>query len=86
MSPEFTAFFEDRRAPAGEPAAWRFDGLIDCLEVRDAAALEVVLRTLQDDPQWTVVALEYELGYLLEPKSAPAGWKPGSVASRNGFR
>jgi len=78
MSPEFTAFFEDRRAPAGEPAAWRFDGLIDCLEVRDAAALEVVLRTLQDDPQWTVVALEYELGYLLEPKSAPAGWKPGS--------
>ena len=36
------------------------------------------MRTLGDDPQWTVVALDYELGYLLEPKSAPAGWQPGS--------
>jgi para-aminobenzoate synthetase/4-amino-4-deoxychorismate lyase len=36
-----------------------------------------VLQTLQDDPQWTVVALDYELGYLLEPKSAPPGWQPG---------
>jgi para-aminobenzoate synthetase/4-amino-4-deoxychorismate lyase len=32
---------------------------------------------LQDDPQWTVVALDYELGYLLEPKSAPSGWHSG---------
>jgi para-aminobenzoate synthetase/4-amino-4-deoxychorismate lyase len=32
---------------------------------------------LQDDPQWTVVALDYELGYVLEPKSAPPGWQPG---------
>jgi para-aminobenzoate synthetase / 4-amino-4-deoxychorismate lyase len=34
------------------------------------------LQTLQDDPRWTVVSLAYELGYLLEPKSAPSGWTP----------
>ena len=33
------------------------------------------MQTLQDDPQWTVVGLDYELGYLLEPKSAPLGWQ-----------
>ncbi|HLO61441.1 MAG TPA: aminodeoxychorismate synthase component I [Azonexus sp.] len=33
---------------------------------------------LQAAPGWTVVALEYELGYLLEPKSAPPGWVPGA--------
>lgn len=32
---------------------------------------------LQTAPGWTVAALEYELGYLLEPKSAPRGWIPG---------
>ena len=36
-----------------------------------------MLQTLQKDPQWTVVALDYELGYLLEPKSAPAAWQAG---------
>ncbi|MFZ2972801.1 MAG: aminodeoxychorismate synthase component I [Ferribacterium limneticum] len=35
------------------------------------------MQTLQDDPQWAVVGLDYELGYLLEPKSAPVGWQPG---------
>jgi len=35
-----------------------------------------VLLRLRDDPQWTVVGLDYELGYLLEPKSAPLGWQP----------
>lgn len=35
------------------------------------------MRRLQDEPQWTVVALDYELGYLLEPKSAPVDWQPG---------
>jgi len=38
------------------------------------------LQTLQDDPQWTVVGLDYELGYLLEPKSAPLGWQPDGRA------
>ncbi len=27
---------------------------------------------------WTVAALDYELGYLLEPKSAPPGWQAGA--------
>ncbi|WP_240327732.1 aminodeoxychorismate synthase component I [Dechloromonas sp. HYN0024] len=35
------------------------------------------MQLLQDDPQWTVVRLDYELGYLLEPRSAPPGWHPG---------
>ena len=34
------------------------------------------MQTLQADPRWTVVSLTYELGYLLEPKSAPSGWTP----------
>lgn len=51
--------------------------MIDCLEVGDAASLVSTLLRLQDDPQWTVVALDYELGYLLEPKAAPPGWRPG---------
>ena len=38
------------------------------------------MQTLQDDPQWTVVGLDYELGYLLEPKSAPLGWQPDGRA------
>ena len=38
------------------------------------------METLQDDPQWTVVGLDYELGYLLEPKSAPLGWQPDGRA------
>lgn len=29
------------------------------------------------DRQWTVVALHYELGYLLEPSAAPPGWQAG---------
>lgn len=41
------------------------------------------MQALQDDPQWTVVCLDYELGYLLEPKSAPLGWQPdGRVLAR----
>ncbi|MCG2578357.1 aminodeoxychorismate synthase component I [Dechloromonas sp. XY25] len=36
------------------------------------------MESLQAAPGWVVVALEYELGYLLEPKSAPAGWMPGT--------
>ena len=44
------------------------------------ASLEAALQTLQDDPQWTVVGLDYELGYLLEPKSAPLGWQPDGRA------
>ncbi|WP_265944396.1 aminodeoxychorismate synthase component I [Dechloromonas sp. A34] len=33
------------------------------------------LDRLENEPGWVVVALDYELGYLLEPKAAPAGWQ-----------
>jgi para-aminobenzoate synthetase / 4-amino-4-deoxychorismate lyase len=32
---------------------------------------------LAADRLWTVVGLDYELGYLLEPSAAPPGWQPG---------
>ena len=38
------------------------------------------MQALQEKPQWTVVSLDYELGYLLEPKSAPPGWQPDGRA------
>lgn len=69
------AFFEDRRAPPGEPAAWCFDGLIDCLTAWDVTTLSDVLGRLENEAGWVVVALDYELGYLLEPKAAPVGWQ-----------
>jgi len=37
------------------------------------------MRLLGDQPGWTVAALGYELGYLLEPRSAPSGWQPGQT-------
>ncbi|TXH06624.1 MAG: aminodeoxychorismate synthase component I [Rhodocyclaceae bacterium] len=46
--------------------------------MRDAASYDAALRRLQDEALWTVVGLDYELGYLLEPKSAPPGWQAGS--------
>jgi hypothetical protein len=35
-----------------------------------------VLQQIDSAPAWTVLALDYELGYLLEPRSAPPGWQP----------
>ena len=75
-NPSLYAFFEDRQAATGEPAAWLFEELVDCLEVRDQPSLAAALERLAGEPAWTVVALDYELGYLLEPKSAPAAWSP----------
>lgn len=51
--------------------------MIECLEVRDNASLAEALQRLEDEPAWSVAALDYELGYLLEPKSAPPDWVPG---------
>lgn len=34
-----------------------------------------MLDRLNREPGWAVLALDYELGYLLEPKSAPPGWQ-----------
>ncbi len=36
------------------------------------------MQLLGDQPGWVVPALDYELGYLLEPCSAPPGWQPGN--------
>ncbi len=72
------AFFEDRRAPQGEPAAWLFTDLIECREVFDAGGLAAVLNDLDQQSGWTVGALDYELGYLFEPKSAPLEWAVGA--------
>ncbi len=72
------AFFEDRRAPQGEPAAWLFTDLIECREVFDADGWAATLADLERQPGWTVAALDYELGYLFEPKSAPLGWQAGA--------
>lgn len=58
----------------GEPAAWLFEELVDCLTVCDRASFESVLTTIEQGAYWTVAALDYELGYLLEPATAPAGW------------
>jgi para-aminobenzoate synthetase/4-amino-4-deoxychorismate lyase len=55
-----------------------FTGLVDCLEVRDGASFDAALDRLRGDALWAVVGLDYELGYLLEPKSAPPGWQAGS--------
>lgn len=69
------AFFEDRRAPLGEPAAWLFTDLLECREVFDESGLAALLGDLERQADWTVAALDYELGYLLEPKSAPSYWQ-----------
>ncbi len=37
------------------------------------------MRLLGEQTGWTVAAIGYELGYLLEPRSAPAGWQPGET-------
>ena len=81
MSATFHAFFEDRRAPAGEPAAWLFEGLVDCLTVCDLASFESAMAAVEDGEYWTVCALDYELGYLLEPAAAPASWQASSNQS-----
>ena len=74
IAASFHAFFEDRRALPGEPAAWLFEGLIDCLVVHDSPSLEQALLAIERDGWWTVAAFNYELGYLLEPAAAPPGW------------
>jgi len=49
-----------------------FTGCLDCLEVFDLSSLNDALAALVADPRWTVAALDYELGHLLEPRTAPA--------------
>lgn len=72
------AFFEDRRALPGEPAAWLFEELIDAPVASDQPGLSLLLKDIRSSGHWVVAALDYELGYLLEPHSAPAAWLPDS--------
>jgi len=45
--------------------------------VVDRDSLDAALGALAaPDAGWTVAALDYELGYLLEPRAAPLGWVP----------
>ena len=51
--------------------------------MRDAASLVDVLAEVASGKDWFVAALDYELGYLLEPRSAPPDWQPdGSALAR----
>jgi para-aminobenzoate synthetase/4-amino-4-deoxychorismate lyase len=45
--------------------------------VFDRPGLDAALACLASASLWTVVAIDYELGYLLAPKSSPAGWQAG---------
>lgn len=40
------------------------------------AAAFAALEAARQAGQWAVLALDYELGYLLEPAAAPSGWLP----------
>ncbi len=46
----------------------------------DAASLASALEKIEQDAAWTVMALDYELAYLLEPAAAPLGWSPARSA------
>jgi len=74
IDPASHAFLEDRRAPQGSPAAWRFEDPVDCLTVFDEAGLDAALKAVEGDGLWSVAALDFELGYLLEPAAIPVGW------------
>lgn len=86
------AFFEDRLATgatgtdgAAETAntanaqGWLFADYCGQLAAHDAATLTLAFAALEaarQAGQWVVLALDYELGYLLEPAAAPAHWCP----------
>ncbi|HQR58298.1 MAG TPA: aminodeoxychorismate synthase component I, partial [Azonexus sp.] len=60
------------------PAAWRFEDPVDCLTVSDDVSLAATLKAVEGDGLWSVAALDFELGYLLEPAAAPPGWSPSA--------
>lgn len=47
--------------------------------VHDRESLDSALTEIESRRAWWVAALDYELGYLLEPASAPPGWQPDPV-------
>ncbi|WP_303786021.1 aminodeoxychorismate synthase component I [Azovibrio restrictus] len=67
------ALFEDRLAAPGQPAAWLFEAPAACREIHDCAQLQAALQEIAAQGLWSVWVLDYELGYLLEPKAQGAG-------------
>lgn len=67
MSP--FALFEDRAAAPGQPAAWLFENPVACWEVREPGDLQTAVHEIAARRLWSVWALDYELGYLLEPRA-----------------
>ncbi|MGE5491476.1 MAG: aminodeoxychorismate synthase component I [Actinomycetota bacterium] len=70
------ALFEDRQAPAEATSAWLFENPVRFLAPCDREGLIAALNEVAADNAWWVAAFDYELGYLLEPASAPAGRRP----------
>lgn len=48
--------------------------MVDCLLIACGDDVEPVLAAVESSALWCVAALDFELGYLLEPAAAPAGW------------
>ena len=48
--------------------------------MHDSGSLEQALLAIARDGLWTVAALNYELGYLLEPAAAPSGWQAAEAS------
>lgn len=57
-------------------AAWLFDNPLERLAAWDAASIDAALARVDDDSGWVVAALNYELGYLLEPAAVLPSWRP----------
>lgn len=69
MLPAEFALFEDRFAAPGQPVAWLFEQAVATWAVHDSGQLAAALRDIDARGLWSVWALDYELGYLLEPKA-----------------
>lgn len=65
--------FEDRLAPPGATAARLLTGLQGSFAGHDLSQLEAWAATAAAKGHWLALALDYELGYQLEPKAAPHG-------------
>ena len=69
--PEF-ALFEDRLAAPGQPAVWLFEAPQACWDIHDSGQLAAALEEIARRGLWSVWALDYELGYRLEPRTLGA--------------
>lgn len=69
-APEPFVLFEDRLAPPGAVAARLLTGLVDQHTYTTATALAAWMDRVADAGCWVAMALDYELGLLLEPAAA----------------